>query len=381
MKHGSLRGWFLVHKWTSLVCTLFLLLLCITGLPLIFAEEIGHLTGADVEPPPVAAGAQPLNVDHLVAQALKKYPGDMPLFFGWDGHSSGVYVNTGAEPSTPPAKMNTVVMDGYTGRDMQAPQFNTGFMYVILRLHTDLYGGLVGFLFLGVMGLLFVASTVSGVVLYAPFMKKQPFGVFRTDRSRRLAWLDLHNLLGAATMIWVLTVGVTGAINTVAGPLQSAWQASAVSTFAAQYEGRQPPARLASVDAAIRTARAAEPGMRPAFVSWPGTGYSGDHHYGVFMSGDTPVTKQLYRPVLIDAQTGALTAAPHPPWYITMLLLSQPLHFGNYGGLPLKIIWALLDLAAIAILVSGLVLWLRKSDDKQRLRRLETARATKAAGV
>ncbi|WP_425999798.1 PepSY domain-containing protein [Caulobacter sp. DWR1-3-2b1] len=113
------------------------------------------------------------------------------------------------------------------------------------------------------MGLLFVVSTVSGVVLYAPFMKKQPFGVFRTDRRRRTAWLDLHNLLGAATMIWVLTVGVTGAINTVAGPLEAAWQASAISTFAARYEGRPMPKQMASVDQAIRTA--------PGFVSWPGT--------------------------------------------------------------------------------------------------------------
>lgn len=379
MKHGVLRGWFQVHKWTSLICTLFLLMLCLTGLPLIFAEEIGHLTGADVDPPPPAAGAQPMNVDTLVAKAVAKYPGDIPLFFGWHGDSSGVYVNTGATPSTPPAQMHTVVMDGYTGQDMEAPQFNTGVMYVITRLHTDMYAGLAGYLFLGGMGLLFVVSTVSGVVLYAPFMKKQPFGVFRTGRSRRLAWLDLHNLLGAATLAWVLTVGVTGAINTVAGPLEDAWQADALKSFAARYEGQPRPEKLASLDAAIKTARASEPNMRPAFVSFPGTGYSGDHHYGVFMSGDTPVTERMYRPVLIDAKTGALTAKPTPPWYITMLLLSQPLHFGNYGGMALKILWALLDLAAIVILVSGVVLWLRKSGDRSRLKRIEAAHAGETA--
>ncbi|MDG2522167.1 PepSY domain-containing protein [Caulobacter segnis] len=378
MKHGTLRSWFWVHKWTSLLCTLFLLLLCVTGLPLIFSEEIGHLTGSAVEPAPPSAGSKPLNVDDLVATANAKYPADVPLFFGWDPHSTGVYVNLGAEPSTPAPKMNTVVMDSHTARDMEAPQFNTGFMYVLLRLHTDLYGGLVGYLFLGVMGLLFVVSTVSGVVLYAPFMKKQPFGVFRTDRSRRLAWLDLHNLLGAASIVWVLTVGVTGAFNTIAGPLQSAWQADAVSAFAAKYEGRPLPSKLASVHQAIETAKAAEPGMRPAFVSWPGTGYSGDHHYGVFMSGTSPLTAQLYRPVLIDAASGRLTAQPKAPWYITALLLSQPLHFGNYGGLALKFIWALFDLLVIAILVSGVVLWLRKSGDTGRLERLKTAHGVEA---
>ncbi|WP_425999800.1 PepSY domain-containing protein [Caulobacter sp. DWR1-3-2b1] len=79
--------------------------------------------------------------------------------------------------------------------------------------------------------------------------------------------------------------------------------------------------------------------------------------------------------MLIDAETGVLTARPQSPWYITLLLVSQPLHFGDYGGLPLKILWAVLDLIAIAILVSGIVLWLRKSGDKGRLERLETAHA------
>ena len=46
------------------------------------------------------------------------------------------------------------------------------------------------------------------------------------------------------------------------------------------------------------------------------------------------------------------------PWYVSTLLLSQPLHFGDYGGLPLKIIWAFLDLITIVVLISGLYLWL-----------------------
>jgi uncharacterized iron-regulated membrane protein len=33
------------------------------------------------------------------------------------------------------------------------------------------------------------------------------------------------------------------------------------------------------------------------------------------------------------------------------------LHFGDYGGMPLKIIWALLDLVTLMVLGSGLYLW------------------------
>ena len=48
------------------------------------------------------------------------------------------------------------------------------------------------------------------------------------------------------------------------------------------------------------------------------------------------------------------------PWYAQVLFVSQPLHFGNYGGLPLKVLWALLDGLAIVVLGSGVYLWLKK---------------------
>ena len=45
------------------------------------------------------------------------------------------------------------------------------------------------------------------------------------------------------------------------------------------------------------------------------------------------------------------------PWYMTALLVSQPLHFGDYGGMPMKMLWALLDIVTIVVLGSGLYLW------------------------
>ena len=56
MTRGTIQAWYLVHKWTSLVCTLFLLMLCVTGLPLIFHHEIHELQGHAGAMPPVAPG-------------------------------------------------------------------------------------------------------------------------------------------------------------------------------------------------------------------------------------------------------------------------------------------------------------------------------------
>ncbi|MBF48898.1 MAG: peptidase, partial [Alcanivorax sp.] len=40
MQKSTIRAWSAVHKWTSLICTAFMLMLCLTGLPLIFHDEI-----------------------------------------------------------------------------------------------------------------------------------------------------------------------------------------------------------------------------------------------------------------------------------------------------------------------------------------------------
>ncbi|HAD63764.1 MAG TPA: peptidase, partial [Alcanivorax sp.] len=40
MQQSTIRAWSAVHKWTSLICTAFMLMLCLTGLPLIFHDEI-----------------------------------------------------------------------------------------------------------------------------------------------------------------------------------------------------------------------------------------------------------------------------------------------------------------------------------------------------
>lgn len=78
------------------------------------------------------------------------------------------------------------------------------------------------------------------------------------------------------------------------------------------------------------------------------------------MHGDKPLTSRLLTPVL--AQTGQVADTRELHWDLTFLLLSQPLHFGDYGGMPMQILWALLDIATIVVLGSGLYLWLKRGN-------------------
>ena len=70
----ALRRWSWTHKWSSLVCTVFMLLLCITGLPLIFHHEIGHLLGTEVEAPAMPANTPRASLDQVLATAQALHP-------------------------------------------------------------------------------------------------------------------------------------------------------------------------------------------------------------------------------------------------------------------------------------------------------------------
>jgi uncharacterized iron-regulated membrane protein len=114
------------------------------------------------------------------------------------------------------------------------------------------------------------------------------------------------------------------------------------------------------VQKAVETAREKLPTMTPSFVAYPGMAFTSTAHYAVFMRGNSPVTSRLLQPVLIDASNGKFTDTRETPWYVKTLLVSQPLHFGDYGGMPLKIIWAMLDIITIVVLGSGLYLWIAR---------------------
>jgi uncharacterized iron-regulated membrane protein len=360
----ALRTWSWLHKWSSLVCTLFMLLLCLTGLPLIFHHEINHLTGVEIEAPaltPAQAAVPRPSLDRILATARALYPGRIVQFASQPEDSEDLWFVTLAPSPEPTEDFKSVAVDARTGEVLGQPKLE-GFMGVMFRLHIDLFAGLPGKLFLGFMGLLLVIAIVSGVVLYAPFMRKLNFGDVRRDRSPRVKWLDLHNLLGIVTLVWALVVGATGVINTWADLLVKYWQYDQLSLILAPYKGQPVVAEVdrAPVQHAFDAARAAAPGSKLQFIAFPGTAFSSPHHTTFFLHGKAPLTARLLQPVLVDAKTARVTNVPHLPWYLTALLLSQPLHFGDYGGLPMKLIWAALDIATLVVLSSGLYLWLKR---------------------
>ena len=161
----------------------------------------------------------------------------------------------------------------------------------------------------------------------------------------------------------MLVIGLTGAINAFADPLTDSWRDGEVARMTASYAGTPSiaPQDYGSLDAAMDAANRALPGRSPQFIGFPGGDWSSGHHYAIFFQGDRPLTQHLLTPALVDAATAELTDARNMPALNQALMMSKPLHFGDYGGLPLKLIWAVLTLATIWVLWTGILLWFKRT--------------------
>ncbi|MBN8858421.1 MAG: PepSY domain-containing protein [Sphingobacteriales bacterium] len=370
IKIKNIKRWYFIHKWTSLVCTIFLLNLCVTGLPLIFADEIDSLLNPEGPFEVLPSDAPLTNLDNIVKISQQRYPEELVNAVFFDDDAPQVFVTMSPTLKATDERVHSLDFDSRTGKLLkdelpfsQQPQTFIGFM---LALHADLFLDLPGEIFLALMGALIILAIISGIVLYGPFMKKLKFGTIRYERSKRIKWLDLHNLLGIAIAAWLLVVSITGFINELSTPLFALWQNTDVKQLLQSYGNQPTPgqSQLSSVQAAYNNAQQAAPGMAVASIVFPGYEFGSPYHYLLWSHGNKPLTSQLFTPVLVEGVSGKVSAIVKMPVYLRSLEISRPLHFGDYGGMPLKILWAAFDIAAIAVLISGLYLWLAKGKVK-----------------
>lgn len=375
MNRNAFRAWVWVHTWSSLVCTLFLLVICISGLPLVFREEIVELLDDGLPYARLAEGTPNASLDRFAELSHKIYPNEILVSIYIDDdepHALVWMAPSWAAYNADRKSGHWIRFDARTAdvlkQSQPINQQRPSFLGIMVNLHKDLFAGLPGEVFLAVMAVLFVAAIVSGIAIYGPFARRIDFGTIRSHRSARMKWLDLHNLIGITTLAWGLVVGVTGFINQLSTPLFGLWLQTDVAAILRPLQGKPVPAQsdLSSPQAAFDRVQAALPEMRMTSIVYPGAIFASPTHYLIWTKGKEPLTSRLFTPVLVDARSGQIEHVVTMPWYLRALQVSRPLHFGDYGGLPLKVIWALLDLTTIVILGSGLFLWVSRRSSKAR---------------
>lgn len=217
--------------------------------------------------------------------------------------------------------------------------------------------GAVGGYTMGVVAVLYALALISGTVLLLPRLKRQLFAL-RPEGGRRRAWLDLHNLLGLTALPFHLVIAITTAVFVFYAPLEQAMRAlsPAADTDVAEAAGQGdllPPAAL------IARAQAFAPALQQADRIVFDALDDRAEALAVVLGETAAGGRKLY--VALNPYGGALRYRNSGgSFYHAASDAFAALHFGNYGGYPLRWLYFVLALAGAVLFYTGNLLWLGK---------------------
>lgn len=218
----------------------------------------------------------------------------------------------------------------------------------LLKLHTNLMAGSTGRRVNGYAAWLLVGMGLTGIVLWWPRQIWRP-------RARAL---PLHHATGVIALPFVLVLAITGTYFM--------WSADYVKAVSAMFERTtEPPARnapgpLLSLDELARRAYAALPGreiQRVAVVE------QARQAVRVTMREGSPAEFHLVSTVFLDPVTGEvllMNPLATRPAGDAVLSWFSALHFGVFGGWPVRVLWFVLGLSFPVLSVTGCILWWRR---------------------
>jgi len=348
------------HKWAGLLTGLFIFVITISGAIAVFKEEIDLLLtpARRVEP----ASTPPASLDDILPAVQRAYTGariesvNLPR----NPHTAySIFLDDGKQRTE-------VFVNPYSGALTGARTGET-VANVIRQLHVRFYYfGAWGRVVVGVFGLALLVSTLTGVLIYGRFMK----GVFaqglrfwqiRTGRGLQVSASDWHKLIGILALAFNLVIAFTGA---VLGLENLARYAPSVSrALHPQPDQRHPPAatdRMVPLAQALRRARRALPGFEPTRLILP---RADKNHFVIYGDNSGRFAREGASFVVIETSGGAVlqthnSAGARAVTYTYNLV--EPLHFGNFAGVPLKLIYLSFGLASSFLSVTGFIIWLRK---------------------
>ena len=251
---------------------------------------------------------------------------------------------------------------------------------------------------MGVIALLYAIALVSGVICLLPSLVKDLFAL-RFGKNLKRMWLDLHNVLGLFSLPFHIVMALTAVTFAFHDQIYFA-QGAVQKIGAAQMERRgpprpdpkAPPPELAVVQGVLPPAElkkrieAAMPGFRLKGVSYEYNKEEGPHGHIMGVDPRYGMRGATYGIGEVDTRTGAIIEADYLPgrqggWFATISSFFA-LHFGNYGGPPVRWAYFILGLAGAFLFYSGNLLWIESHRKKERKAgAVEQTRATRILGA
>ena len=365
-----MRKIYVIHQWVSLICALFLLLLTLTGLPLLFRGEINAWNTLNLPPrgEPMALSEIWAGLPQGTEAVMQAFPTKEILAVTPDGEDGTLYFlvkDRGGKAGRSHMRMGgeQIMYEVRTGTvfNRQERVYRSEavqeFMHTMHILHVRLGLEEGGRDFLAAMCVLSVISIVSGVYLYLPMMKTLAFGT-RRRRSTRLFWSDWHKLTSVFAGTWAALMCVSGVFIVLYSVGMRDYQRTAQMMAAEHFSAQEQSASLLLPEEALAQMQEAFPAKDIISMRLP----TADSALYAFQIAEPTVRATdfaLGTQVYLAAGGGEPFLVPVPAW-LTMAPFFLNLHIHNHELTAEKIFWALLILMTAAMIVTGIVLWLTR---------------------
>lgn len=241
----------------------------------------------------------------------------------------------------------------------------------VSKLHTDLHLPLfIGRIIVGISGMALLCLVILGALAH-PRIFKDAFRL-RLGGSRRLELADTHNRLGTWVLPFALLISFTGAFVALfffmfAGVAATTYRGDMGKAFS-DLAGPFPkhdvrPQSLPPVTPLIQRARLAMPAaaIDVLDIQQPGTRAQ---QIGISLRGSDPLLGATR--IVFDGHGRQIYSSATRPHSLPqqLLLATQPVHFGWFGGIGVKIAYGLLGIALCVTTSTGARIWLRRRRDK-----------------
>ena len=362
------KALFQVHLWTGAVIGLYVILISLTGSLLVFQRDLQD----DVPRLGNDAQAGPVSYGQVAATALRAYPGSVLDSIDMRTKNRRV-VSVGLKQN---ALMRIVYVDSVTGRIVgdEILERRHALLTLAEDLHNQLAAGAKGAQWNGAGGALFFVMAASGIFIWWPGRKnwKRALKVKWNARWKRLNW-DLHSAFGFWSLLFVAMWGLSGAFFIFPGPFNYLIAAfSSMKHLEEIPSDWRPGDSVLPVDALMNRAMKLYPHDQLAYL------YMDVYRRGgvvkIFLSSDPALPLPIREDVLsFQPATGKILSNISSANWTAGERLSisiYSVHFGDFGGMPVKIAWAVLGLVPVLLTITGYLMWWNRVLKKkwQRLR-------------
>ncbi|MFT8475421.1 MAG: PepSY-associated TM helix domain-containing protein [Acetobacter orientalis] len=256
---------------------------------------------------------------------------------------------------------------------------------------------------MGTVALLYAVALVSGVIAYLPALVKMLFAV-RLGQSLRKRWLDFHNLLGLFSLPFHIIMAVSSVVfafhgqifalehklfpTTVAANQQAAQGGNGLHRHGGRHQGGQPETQpsaagaeqlpqallrpMLAPSAVVATVAQQAPGFVPEVFNYMRLG-KGRDVIRVFGHDDRyPTRGPTGGFMVLNGYTGQAQTTDYLPGHqqtkFAILTTFFSLHFGSFGGTPVRWLYVVLGLAGAFLFYTGNQLWVvtRRRKEKER---------------